>query len=151
MSDQPPSIIDFVTDPQWLGLTLSLAQEVLLRAIYGLPLHLPEQLELWRLCTGRATYPKRPFGEATVIAGARGGKDSRIAVPIGAYESVFGGHEAYLAKGERAVIPIVAQDHRATRVGFSYFRDYFGSPLLSTMVDEVLRGEIRLMNHVYYL
>ena len=33
-----PDIIEFVTDPQLLNLTLSEAQETLLRAIYGLPL-----------------------------------------------------------------------------------------------------------------
>ena len=55
-------IIEFVTDPQLLGLTLSPAQETLLRAIYGLPLT-PEQRELWYLCTGRAAYPARPFSE----------------------------------------------------------------------------------------
>jgi hypothetical protein len=33
-----PSIVEFVTDPQLLGLTLSPAQETLLRAIYGLAL-----------------------------------------------------------------------------------------------------------------
>ena len=32
------SIIDFVTDPQLLGLSISEPQEVLLRSIYGLPL-----------------------------------------------------------------------------------------------------------------
>jgi hypothetical protein len=35
-----------------------------------------------------------------------------------------------LAKGERATIPLVAQDHRATKIAFSYIRDYLtGSPL----------------------
>ena len=33
-----PDIIEFVTDPQLLGLALSEAQEALLRAIYALPL-----------------------------------------------------------------------------------------------------------------
>ena len=45
-----PDIIQFVTDPQLLGLNLSPAQETLLRAIYGLPLT-PAQRDLWRLST----------------------------------------------------------------------------------------------------
>lgn len=145
MTDRP-SIVEFLTDPQLLGLTLSLAQEVLLRAIYGLPIALPEHLELWRLCTGRQVYPERPFGEVTVIAGARSGKDSRIAAPIAVYEAVFGGHEAHLGKGERSVIPLVAQDQRATRVTFGYVREYLATPLLASMVEEVLALEIRLAN-----
>ena len=76
-----PSVIEFVRDAQLLGLTVSDAQETLLRAIYGLPLS-EGQLGLWRTCTGRETYPEKPFSEVTVIAGARAGKDSRIAAPV---------------------------------------------------------------------
>jgi hypothetical protein len=76
-----PTIIDFTTEPQLLGLSLSPAQETLQRAIYGLPLD-PPQLALWRECTGRETCPGVAFPEVTVIAGARAGKDSRIAAPI---------------------------------------------------------------------
>ncbi len=70
----------------------------------------PDQLEFWRQCTGRENYPREPFPEVTVIAGARAGKDSRIAAPIVVYEAVFGGHEKQLSKGERGMIPVVAQD-----------------------------------------
>lgn len=143
-----PSIVDFVTDPQLLGLTLSEAQETLLRAIYGLPMS-QDQLDLWHACTGRECPPTAPFGEVTVIAGARAGKDSRIAAPIVCYEAVFGGHERHLARGERAVIPLVAQDQRATRIAFSYIRDHLtSSPLLVGMVEEVLASEITLTNGV---
>ena len=65
-----------------------------------------------------------PFAEATVIAGARAGKDSRIAAPIVVYEAVFGGHERHLARGERAVIPLVAQDQRATDEDEAAHRDH---------------------------
>ncbi len=62
-----PNIIEFTTDPKLLGLSLSEAQEMLLRAIYGLPLS-KAQLGLWRLCTGREKYPEEPFSEVTVVA-----------------------------------------------------------------------------------
>jgi len=55
----------------------------------------------FRLCTGREEAPAGGFGEVTVVAGARAGKDSRIAAPIVVYEAVFGGHESHLTKGER--------------------------------------------------
>ncbi len=141
-----PSIIEFVTDPQLLNLSLSEAQETCLRAIYGLPLS-EDQLDLFRRCTGREHYPAHPFGEVAVVAGARGGKDSRIAAPVVCYEGLFGGHEAKLAKGERGVIVLVAQDLRATKVAFGYIKDYLThSPLLSGMVEEVLTSEITLTN-----
>jgi hypothetical protein len=82
-----------------------------------------------------------------VIAGARAGKDSRIAAPVVCYEALFGGHERHLARGERGVIPLVAQDQRATRIAFSYIGDYLTrSPLLAAQVDEVLAQEIQLRN-----
>ena len=53
----------------------------------------PSQLDLFRACTGRQDAPSGGFGEVTVIAGARAGKDSRISAPIMCYEALFGGHE----------------------------------------------------------
>ncbi len=101
--------------------------------------------ELFSACTGRQDSAGHGFGETTVVAGARAGKDSRIAAPIVCYEAIFGGHEKNLAKGEKAIIPLVAQDQRATKIGFGYIRDYLpGSKLLATMVDEVLSLEIQL-------
>jgi hypothetical protein len=146
-----PTIVEFVEDAQLLGLSISPAQRALLKAIYGLPLD-AEEHELWGECTGRPVYPSQPFGEVTVIAGARAGKDSRIACPVALYEALFGGHEAHLAKGERAVIPVVAQDQRATRVAFGYLRDYLtGSSLLAPLVEEMLSLEVRLTNGVTLL
>src|SRR5262249_48422709 len=88
-----PSIIEFCTDPQLLGITLSPAQETLLRAVHGLPLG-AAQLDVYGECTGRQTYtPGNPVPEVTVIAGARSGKDSRILVPLLLYEAIFGGYE----------------------------------------------------------
>ncbi len=143
-----PNIIEFVTDPQLLGLLLSEAQETLLSAIYGLPLSRAMQ-EMFFACTGRQDNTGHGFGETTVVAGARAGKDSRIAAPIVCYEAIFGGHDKNLAKGERAIIPLVAQDQRATKVAFGYIRDYLtGSKLLESMVDEVLSLEIQLTNRV---
>jgi hypothetical protein len=147
MSPRPPDIITFVTDPRFLGLSISPAQETLLRGIYGLPLVTEEQRDIWHLCTERA-YPAHPFSEVTVISGARGGKDSRIAAPIVLYEAIFGGHEHRVSKGERGVIPLVAQDARAVKVAFGYIRDYLiQSPVLSALVDgPPLASEINLTN-----
>ena len=143
-----PDIIEFVTDPQLLGLSVSPAQETLLRAIYGLPLS-DHQTALWHLCTNRSEYPGRPFSETNVLGGARGGKDSRIAAPMVCYEAVLGGHDQQVAKGERAVIPLVAQDARASKIAFAYIRDYLtSSPMLRSQVDDVLTAEILLTNGV---
>ncbi len=139
-----PTIVEFVTDSALLGLSISLAQETLLRATYGLPLT-DEQFALFRECTGRTERPRGSFGEVTVVAGARSGKDSRVAVPIVLYEALFGGHERYLSKGERGINVLVAQDFRGTRVAYTYTRDYLTrSPLLASMVADILASEIIL-------
>jgi hypothetical protein len=62
---------------------------------------------------------------------------------------VFGRHEQHLARGERAVIPLVAQDQRATQIAFDYIRCYMTeSALLAPLVAEVLATEIVLTNGV---
>ena len=141
-----PDIIECVTDSQLLGLTISPAQETLLRAIYGLRLS-REQRELWRLCTGRERYDGVPFGEVTILAGARAGKDSRIAALIVCFEALLGGHDRQLARGERGVVPLVAQDARASKIAFGYIKDYLShSPILRTQVAKVLSSEVTLTN-----
>lgn len=141
-----PNIIEFVTDPQLLGLSISPAQATLLKSIYGLPLTRDEH-DIWHECTGRTAYKAKPFREATIITGARGGKDSRILTPILAYEAVFGGHDQALSRGEHGIIPLVAQDQRATRIAFGYLRSYLtGSALIRSLVEDVLATEIKLTN-----
>ena len=144
------SIIDYLTDPQLLGLTVSEPQETLLRAGFGLPPGSKSQREIYCLCTGRESWPKHDFPEITIIAGARAGKDSRILCPIISYEAALGNHEKYLTKGERAVFPLVAQDQRGTRIAFGYLKSHFeDSALLKSMLeDEPYSNEIRLKNRV---
>lgn len=145
-SPRLPTIVEFVRT--MLGLSLSPAQETLLRAIYGLPLESAEQEAIFQQCTGRGTYtPGKPFSEVTVLAGRRSGKDSRIAAPIACYEAIFGGHEPYLGRGEAGVIPLVAQDERGTRIAYKLIHRYLtDSPLLSRMVKDVRQREIDLTN-----
>jgi hypothetical protein len=143
-----PDIVEFVTDPSLLGLSLSPAQRALLKSVYGRPLD-AEELELFRVCTGRRNYEAVPFSEVTVLAGARAGKDSRIAAPIALYEALFGGHDRQVARGERAIIPIVAQDQRAAGIAFGYIRDYLtGSALLASRVKQIKKAEILLTNRI---
>ncbi len=144
-----PSIVEFVTDPQLLGLSISPAQETLLRTVYGLPLT-AEQRDIFRVCTGREEPPTQETGEVTVIAGARSGKDSRIATPVAAYEACYGEHDRRLSIGETGVVAIVCQDQRATAVTFGYLRGYFEhSPVLRTMLaDEPKAQCLDLVNRL---
>jgi hypothetical protein len=141
-----PTIVEFVTNENLLGLSISDCQKTLLKAIYSLPLT-DAELEMFVQCTGRETYAAAGYSEVTVLSGARAGKDSRIAAPIVCYEALFGGHEHHLGKGERGVIPLVAQDARAARIAFGYIKDYLlHSKLLAPQVAEPLANEIELVN-----
>jgi hypothetical protein len=143
-----PEIDEYVTDPQLLGLSISPAQRVCLRSIYGLPLD-PEQQDIYRLCTGRESYAPVDHAEVTALCGARAGKDSRIATPIASYEACFGGHERELSRGERAVIPLVAPTQQQTAIAFGYIESHFRSPLLASRVDgDPLANQIRLKNGI---
>jgi hypothetical protein len=144
-----PDIVTFVRHLSLLGLSISPAQETLLRGAYGLPFVTDEQQEIWWLCTERA-YTGRPYPEITVMCGARGGKDSRIAAPIVLYEALFGGHETRAAKGESATIVLVAQDARAAGVAFGYIAGYLQqSPVLSQMLHgDPLTSSLTLTNGI---
>jgi hypothetical protein len=146
MMSSAPDIIEFCRDGQLLNLSLSPAQQVCLRAMYALPLT-PDQLEIYRRCTGREQPPKTAPSEATIICGARAGKDSRILAPSLCFEAVFGQHSKHLHRGERAVIPLVAQDARAATISRDYVFSYFRtSPVLRTLIQAERLNELDLTN-----
>ena len=125
--DGIPSIVEFVEHREYLGLSISVAQRVLLKAIYGLPLADAEELAMFRECTGRTEYLGQPMDQVTVIAGRRSGKDSRIAAPIAIYEALYGswGEVAVSAPpGEPIVIPIIANNERNAQIAFKYIAGY---------------------------
>jgi hypothetical protein len=137
-----PDIITFTTRD--LGLSLSLAQETLLRTFYGLDLD-PAQLEIYARCTDRdpALYkPGHVFPAATIVSGAQSGKDSRALCPVVVYESVWGGHK--IIKGEPTRIVLVAQDRDAAGIAFGYIAEAFQQPALKHLVERPLTREIVL-------
>lgn len=145
-----PDIITFATHPSFLGLSISPAQETLLRGIYGLPLVTDEQRAIWALCTERPYIVGHQYPEASVLAGARSGKDSRIAAVVVLYEALFGGHAERAAKGETVMIPLIAQDARASGIAYGYIRSYLEqSPALaSQLAGEPLTDRLTLTNGV---
>jgi hypothetical protein len=64
-----PTIIQFATAPEFLGLSISPAQETLLRGIYGLPLVDQEQERIWGLCTERPYRVGHQYPEVSTFVG----------------------------------------------------------------------------------
>ena len=145
------NIVDFATDPALLNLSLSPAQETLLRCIYGLDLT-AEQFAIFRQCTGRTSYaPGHPFRYVYVLAGARSGKDSRIALTMLLWEATTWNADDHpdILHGEPLVIPLVAPGERQTQVLFSYLVGRLEkSPLLKDVVDDEQNKRILLKNGV---
>lgn len=144
-----PSILEFVTDPQLLGLTVSPAQAAILKTRTGEGLD-AEEREAWQRMTGLGLEHFGPRQSMTLVAGARSGKGSRICAPLAVFESLFGGHERHTTKGETPVCAVFAQGQREAGIMFAYIRaSLTESPMLRALVeDEPLKTELRLTNGV---
>ena len=142
----PIRLYPFTIDPELCNLDLSPAQATLLKAFDADSLTEEEQT-IYRECVGR-DYELRTCSELTAIAGARSGKDSRIATPIALFEAFIRDH-SYLAPGERGYVLIIAQDARAGQIALSYMRATIeNSPMLRSSVLEFKKTEIVLNNNI---
>jgi len=142
------NIIQFIRDPQLIGGDLSDFQECALRLQYGLSLN-KKLKTIAQQALDRVEVIKKIYGEASFVCGRRGGKSDRLAGNIGTFEAATGGHEKYLAPGERGHIVLIAQDKRACRVLYRYILAKFeNSPLLSQLLQDVRKEEIDLTNRL---
>ena len=146
MNTRPVDIIEFICHPDLLNdQSLSLAQRTCLKSIYGLPL-LGEEASIYRRATGREDYIPREHNEATILVGRRGGKTSKIAVPIACYEA-FRNHK--LPRGERAEIVLIAPVLDQARIAFRFVRNYLqSSPVLSAEISSIRENKIHLRNGI---
>jgi len=111
---------------------LSLAQQTVIKAMYGLPLTdavkdakgFSELDHFWgtqghgeyddlgyltKVRTPSTPYIAREYPEAIMVSGIRAGK-SELAAFISTYEATCGGHEAFTRKGKRVIWFQIAQD-----------------------------------------
>jgi hypothetical protein len=114
-------------------------------ALFGLPMSKTE-LETYSKCTGRARRPERPFKEAWLVCGRRGGKSFTLSL-IAVYLACFRDWMPYLTSGERGHIVVVAADRKQARVIFGYIRSLLTeTPMLAEMVSRETGDEIDLNN-----
>jgi hypothetical protein len=118
---------------------------VFLRALFALPLK-PEQLALYRECTGRSEAPSKPASESWLICGRRSGKSFTLALTA-VYLAAFHTYRQYLAPGERGVVLIVASDRKQARVIFRYVSALLlGVPMLRKLVERETADAFDLNN-----
>jgi hypothetical protein len=116
-----------------------------LAALFGLPMS-PDELALYRQCTGRAAPPPGGCNEAWLIVGRRGGKSMILAL-IAVYLAVFRDWRPYLSPGEVGAIKVLATDRRQARVIHRYCRALLIEvPALRDLVERDGDDEIMLTN-----
>ena len=143
---QSLDIIEFITHPELLNdQSLSVAQQTFLKATYGLPLDFEEQ-EIYERATGRTESVFAEQSEATLIAGRRSGKTSKIAAPIALYEA-FRDH--HLNNGDRGYVLLIAPTKNQARIAMRFIRAYLKSaPLLKRYVARERSDEVELKNGI---
>ena len=120
------SFADAITDPllfkTWYD-DLSVMQQVVLRAYYGLPLEDQRQRDAWAILNDSCTqdelgyptsvtpvpYVPKEYEQLWAVIGRRGGKTTLIGALIFAYECVLGGHMEHVLKGQEAVAVLISQ------------------------------------------
>jgi len=127
--------------------SLSPAQKVILKAIYGEELS-AEELPIFQEMSKLERYRPREWDECTVVAGRGGGKSNQIAANLAIYEAV--GRKHTLSTGETALVMVVSSEQRRqSRVEFRYIlKKMEGSPVLKSMIESSTADELRLKNGV---
>jgi len=149
---QEANIIEFATDPDFLGLSFEErpAQEVLLRVLYGLPLD-RKQSRIYRKLTGnrKEFEPGQDKTEAVWVLGARGGK-SLLASIIALYEATRDRWQQYLSKGESGYIVVIATRQKQAEqiIQANCSRLIENSPALRGLVKELYQTELTLTNNM---
>jgi hypothetical protein len=116
-------------------------------AMFALPPDGP-MLELYRQHTGRQTWPAKPFSEAALVVGRRGGK-SRILALLGTFLATFRDYSPYLAPGEVATVAIIAADRKQARAIFRFTIGLLRAvPTLDSMIEDQTSEVITLNNRV---
>lgn len=144
---QDANIIEFATDPNFLGLSFQdrPAQEVLLRTLYNLPLSWKQKRILKQISPGYRTNGE--LLEAVWVLGSRSGK-SLLASIIALYEATRVKWQEYLSKGESAYIVVVATRQKQSEqiIGANCARLIENSPGLRNLIEGIFSTELVLKN-----
>ena len=91
---------------------------VFLKALFALPMDEAEQA-IYQEHTGRSDPPERPYSEAALVVGRRGGKSRTLAL-VAVYLACFRDYGPHLAPGEVATVAILAANRAQARSIFRY-------------------------------
>jgi len=147
------TIIEFATDPDYLGLSFEKrpAQEVILRVLYGLPLD-KKQEGIYSILTkskGKKYKPGQVKNEAILALGARSGK-SFLSSICALYEATRGENQKYVSKGEYVYISVIAtrEKQAIAIIQTNCLRMLENSPVLKKLILKSTELEITLKNNI---
>ena len=147
------NIIEVIQDRALLGASFKSLDTwrpwlIVLKALFGLPIEDPEDMKLFRDCTGLPWLPSERIREAAIIAGRRSGK-SFLSSIIACFLACFHDWTPYLTAGERAWIFIVAVDREQARIIKDYISGILhSSKFLRRMIETERQEQIDLKNRV---
>ncbi len=143
------NIIEFIENPDLIGdNSLSSAQRMALKAVYGLPLD-AQELKLFKQTTGLEEYSEgKEWEEVSFILGRRSGKSDKLASNIALYEACA--REHHLSRGEIGVVMLVSSElRRQSRILYSYILHKLeSSPVLRRLIKNITAEEISLNNGI---
>lgn len=141
-----------LSDPKLFGpwfrdIETWLAWFAYLSTMYALPMN-REQRRIYDSCTRRSKLPTKPFREAYLVVGRRGGK-SFIAALIAVHHACFTGYRPYLSPGEVGTVMIIASNRKQARVIMRYVKALLNEvQLLRQLIVRQTAESIELSNRV---
>jgi len=107
----------------------------------------PDQLDLFRACTGRSVAPAAPFRFAWLCCGRRAGKSFTMAI-LAVYLGCFKDWRKFLSPGERAIILLIAADREQAKILHRYCLGILAPPLLWAQVQTYTTSSIDLKGKI---
>jgi hypothetical protein len=151
MTKPAPSILDVISRPAfapWFGDGETWqAWFAFLAALFGLPMT-PEQLAIYRECTGRQHPPTTPHRQAVLICGRRSGKSFIMAL-VATFLAAFRDWRPFLSPGGKATIMVIARDRDQAGEIINYVKSYFQDvPMLAKLLERETAEGVELKNRV---
>jgi hypothetical protein len=147
------NVLDAIHDKQVFGQHFNRHPETwqawfaFLATLFALPMT-ADQLAIYQQNTGRSTPSTKPFHEAWLVIGRRGGKSFILAL-IAVFLACFFDWRPFLGPGEVGTIMVIAQDRRGARTIMRFALGLLQAvPMLKQQIQGVTQNSITLKNNI---
>jgi len=159
-------IQDVISDPKLMKPmwdSLSLPQQVAVKAFYGLPITEPAELAIWAIFNDKVVYDElgfplsieaveyvpKEYSVLVGILGRRSGKSAKVLAFINLYEIIFGGHLEHVQDGQDVIVPYIAQDLQTAKANMIFIALMANmSPMIEKQIAKASRERIEFVNGI---